>query len=302
MRAVLGLTAVTMVVEIVVGYQTRSMALLADGWHMATHVGALAIASVAYVLARRYSTHASFGFGTGKIAALAGYTSGLGLGAAAVAMVVESTQRLAAPSSVDFAASLPVAIVGLVVNLASIALLEAREKPTDRAGDEHHGHRHGHHDHPHHGHHDHNHRAVLVHVIADALTSTLAIVAIVAGYLSGVVWLDAITGLVGAAVILQWVVSLCRTTTADLLDLDPGGRRQRQVRAALEAMDGVQVVDLHVWPLGDGRHGCVATLLAASPLAVDTYRRRVLATGEVAHLTIEVRRGGHEHDAPPRAA
>lgn len=242
-RAVLGLAAVTMVVEIVVGYRTGSMALLADGWHMATHVGALAIASLAYVLARRYATHVSFGFGTGKIAALAGYTSGLGLGAAAVAMVVESVQRLVDPGPVDFAASMPVAFVGLAVNLASIALLEQRGE---------HGHEHAHHPHERH-HHDHNHRAVVVHVIADALTSALAIVAIIVGYVSGAAWLDAITGIVGAAVILHWVASLCRTASADLLDVDPAGERQRAVRAALEAMEDVRVVDLHVWPLGGGR-------------------------------------------------
>lgn len=288
MRAVMILAALTMSVEIVVGYATGSMALLADGWHMATHVGALALASASYVIARRYANHVAFGFGTAKISTLTGFTSALVLGFAAVAMGIESIRRLLGSAEIDFAGSLPVAIGGLAVNLLSIALLD-------------------HHDHEHGGHrdskhHDHNHRAVVLHVVADALTSALAIVALVAGSLTGATWLDAATGLVGAAVILQWAIALCRTTSIELLDVEPSGTLQIRVRAALECIDDTRVVDLHVWSIGGGRRGCVATVIASDPPEPDAYRARVLAECDIAHLTIEIRRCEGEHGRTRRAA
>lgn len=278
-RAVMVLATVTMIAEIVVGYTTHSMALLADGWHMATHVGALAIASASYVLARRYAAHASFGFGTGKISALAGYTSGLALGAAAIAMLVESVQRLASPEAIDFATSLPVAAGGLLVNLLSLKLLHGHGDDHDEPHD---------HDHAH----DHNHRAVALHIVADALTSTLAIAALAIGYATGIRWLDAATGIVGALVILHWVVTLCRSTGSELLDVDPEGVMQHRVREVLERIDDVRVVDLHVWPIGRGRYGCVATVVASRPREPDAYREQVLVVRNVSHVTIEVRGRG----------
>lgn len=303
------LAGITMIVEIVVGYTTNSMALLADGWHMATHVGALGIASAAYVFARRYASHASFGFGTGKVSALAGYTSGLALAAAAIAMLVESIQRLFHRGEIDFATSIPVAIVGLIVNVVSVVLLDVRDHRADAAdthGDNEHDHQHGHHDHHahhHDHHHDHNHRAVLLHVLADALTSTLAIAALVVGYFTGVTWLDAITGIVGSLVILHWVVSLSRSTARELLDIDPEGALQLQVRRTLERAKDTHVLDLHVWSLGGGRYGCVTTLSTSVPEEARFYRELVLSTSKtIAHVTVEVRRCEGDHTVPLRAA
>lgn len=284
-RAVVILTAVMMVVEIAVGYATESMALQVDGWHMATHVGALGLASVAYVVDRRYATHRAFAFGTGKVHALAGYTSALALGMVAVIMAVESMERLHAPRSIDFASSLPVAIVGLVVNLLSVGLLHDGSHHDDRD--------HGDHDHDDHDHHrtdyDHNHRAALLHIVADTLTSALAIGALVAGRYLGWVWLDAVTGLLGGLVILAWGVGLCRGAARDLLDVSPSLVTEDQIRRALEAIDDVRVDDLHVWTIGRGARSCVVTLSSAAPRAVLEYRAR-LAGFELAHLTIEVHR------------
>jgi len=289
------LAGVTMVIEIVVGYATNSMALLADGWHMATHVGALAIASAAYVFARRYASHAAFGFGTGKISALAGYTSGLGLGIAALVMFVESVRRLTNPGEIDFASSIPVAIAGLLVNVISVVLLEGREHDDAH---EHHDHDH---DHDHDHHHDHNHRAVLLHVLADALTSALAIGALLVGYFTGIAWLDSVTGIVGSLVILQWVISLTRGTARELLDIDPDGALQRQVRTSLEAEDDTHVLDLHVWSVGGGRYGCVVTLSSWTPHAPHVYRERIHATAEtITHVTVEVRQSSGQ--ASPKLA
>jgi cation diffusion facilitator family transporter len=299
------LTAVTMVVEIAAGYATNSMALLADGWHMATHVGALGLASAAYALSRRYAAHRAFVFGTGKIRALAGYTSALLLGIVAAAMAVESVERLLRPHVVDFARSLPVAVVGLVVNLASVLLLHTHSRDGDQlggrgdGGHDHggHGHDHGGHDHGGHGHghghvdvdgeHDHNHQAAFMHVVADTLTSALAIAALLAGRSFGWTWLDSVTGVVGGVVIVHWGVALSRRAAAELLDVAPPGALEEQVRRALESIDDVRVVDLHVWSLGGGAKSCIVTLVSAEPRPPNSYRAR-LAGFKLAHLTIEV--------------
>jgi len=271
------LTALTMVVEIVVGYATNSMALLADGWHMATHVGALGLASAAYWVSRRYSQHRAFVFGTGKVRALAGYTSAILLAIVALAMMVESVTRLFRPGVIDFAGSLPVAIIGLVVNLASVWLL-------------HDGHDHDHHDHDQHDHHDHdhNHHAALLHVIADALTSGIAIVALVAGKNLGWNWLDAVSGIVGSVVILKWGAGLLRATSFELLDVCSSPKVEAEIRETLEALDGVRVSDLRVWSLGCGAMSCVVTLSSANPRESQFYREE-LSRFSLAHLTVEVR-------------
>jgi len=269
-----------MVVEIVVGYATKSMALLADGWHMATHVGALGLAAAAYALSRRYASHRAFAFGTGKVHALAGYTSAVTLGLVAIVMMVESLGRLLDPRTIDYASSLPVAVVGLVVNLVSVLLLHGRED------DEHH--------HDEHEDHDHNHRAALMHVIADTLTSALAIGALLAGRSLGWVWLDPVTGIVGGLVILKWGVGLCRNAAFDLLDVELSSALEEKIRFALEAVDDVRVIDLHVWSLGRGAKSCVVTLVSATPREPAAYRER-LATFGLAHVTIEVQRCNEAH-------
>lgn len=284
-RAVVALTAATMVLEIGAGYVTGSMALLADGWHMATHVAALGLASVAYTLSRRFAGHRGFAFGTGKVHALAGYTSALFLGAVALSMLVESSSRMIAPQEIDYARSLPVAVLGLIVNLLSVYLLHPGE-PDARPSGEHtgHGHAHGHA----HGHHDHNHRAALTHVIADSLTSALAISALLAGRYLGWAWLDPVSGIVGGLVICKWSVDLCRTTGAELLDFDPSGLDER-IRLALESMDDVHVTDLHVWCMGHGARSCIVTIATATPRDTAAYHQRLAPFG-LAHLTVEVQR------------
>jgi len=296
-RWVVLLTAVMMVGEIFTGYTTGSMALIADGWHMATHVGALGLASVAYLLARRYSTHHAFSFGTGKIHALAGYTSAIGLGLVSLSMVFEGIARLLKPHVVDYASALPVAVLGLLVNVASVLLLDTKSDEPEHEDDHEHQHGHGHaHGHGHqHGHaSDHNHRAALAHVLADALTSVLAIFALLAGRFYQIAWLDAASGIVGGAVILYWGFGLCRTAGSELLDVVPSAHLESDVRRALEALgDDTRVQDLHVWSLGRGVHACIVTLSAKQHRSVSFYKN-ALSDFELGHLTVEV-----QSQAPP---
>lgn len=271
------LTAAMMVLEVVVGYVTNSMALLADGWHMATHVGALGLASAAYWVSRRFAGHRAFTFGTGKVRALAGYTSAVALALVAIAMVAESVNRLRSPAAIDFVSSLPVAVLGLVVNIASVFLLHVH----DDDGDDEHDH-------------DHNHRAALLHVIADTFTSGLAIVALVTGRLLGWEWLDALAGIAGGLVILKWGASLVRSTSFELLDVSFSTSLEDDIRSELEALDDVRVRDLHVWSLGGGKKSCVVTVITAAPRETRCYRE-ALARFELAHLTIEVQRCEEGH-------
>jgi len=283
------LTAAMMGVEIMVGYATHSMALLADGWHMATHVGALGLASAAYWMSRRFAGHRAFAFGTSKVRALAGYTSAVALGLVAIAMVVESVERLLRPHAIDFVSSLPVAVLGLLVNLVSVFLLHDDD-------DDDHDHDHdGEHDHDHD--HDHNHRAAFMHVVADAFTSVLAIAALLAGRFLGWAWLDAVSGIVGGFVILKWGAGLSRNAAFELLDVSPSSAVEDEIRVMLEALDDVRVRDLHVWSLGGGKKSCVVTVGTAAPREARCYRE-ALARFELAHLTIEVQRCEEGH---PRA-
>lgn len=275
--SVVVLTFAMMVIEITVGYVSHSMALLADGWHMATHVGALGITAVAYATARRFAGHSSFTFGTGKVHALAGYSSALLLGAVAISMTVESVARLFKPQAIDFSSSLPVAAIGLFVNLASVVLLNAPSGHEDCSDA-----------HPHH-HHDHAHRAALVHVFADALTSALAIGALLLGKQFGLMWLDPATGLVGSVVIMKWGVDLIRSTAAELLDAGAGVDAERNIRAVLDDLGDSTILDLHVWPMGQGRISCIITIESESVRPVEEYRRRILDAVHLSHLTVELR-------------
>lgn len=276
-RAVIALTATMMFVEIVVGYATNSMALSADGWHMATHVAAFGMAALGYTISRRFATHKAFAFGTGKVHALAGYTSAIVLAIVSILMMVESISRLADPERIDYASSLPVAVIGLAVNLLSIWLLHDREG-TDHDHDD---------DHEHH-HHDHNHRAAVLHVIADALTSSLAIAALLTGRWLGWRWLDPVTGIIGGIVILSWAFGLCRHASHELLDFRRGDANEATIRSTLEELGDVHVHDLHVWSLGRGRLGCIVTLVSPTPRRPAVYRALILERCPISHLTIEV--------------
>jgi cation diffusion facilitator family transporter len=260
--------------EIAVGYATHSMALTADGWHMATHVAAFGMAALGYAISRRFATHEAFAFGTGKVHALAGYTSAIALAIASFVMMIESISRLVDPERIDYASSLPVAVVGLAVNLMSIWLLHDREDAD--------------HDHDDHDHHDHNHRAAVLHVIADALTSSLAIAALLAGRWLGWRWLDPVTGLIGGLVILSWAFGLCRHASQELLNFRRGGDREATIRSTLEQLGDVRVRDLHVWSLGRGQLGCIVALASPTPRGAAIYRALILEKCPISHLTVEV--------------
>jgi cation diffusion facilitator family transporter len=248
------------------------------------------MSAVAYWFARTRARESSFTFGTGKVYALAGYTSAVVLGLVAVLMLVESARRLAHPLPIQFGEALPVAVVGLIVNLVSVLLLDA---------DEHHGHHHsanhGHaHDHDRadaHGHgHDHNLRAAYFHVLADAFTSVLAIAALVAGRYAGWTFLDPAMGIVGGLVILKWGVGLCRDSAKPLLDVVPSSELAEDVQRAIESVDDVRVADLHLWEMGPGRTGCIVSMVTAVPRDTSFYRKAILDACELAHLTVEVHR------------
>ena len=302
---VVALTAATMVAEIVAGWLTHSMALLADGWHMATHVVALSVAGVAYWLARRWSRDDRFAFGTWKIEVLGAFTSALLLMVVALAMVVESIHRLMRPEEIQFGTALVVAGVGLAVNLLSAWVLHGGH---GHAGHAHHDH--GHHDHEHehhdHGHHDHDHhapdapapadlnlRSAYLHVLTDALTSVLAIVALAAGLWGGWSWLDPAMGIVGAAVIVWWGKGLIVESARVLLDREMDAPVVGQVREAIQTDGDAEIADLHVWRVGRASYAAVVTVVAHDPLTPAAYRDRLAGIPALAHVSVEVNRCAH---------
>ncbi|MGE0826460.1 MAG: CDF family Co(II)/Ni(II) efflux transporter DmeF [Candidatus Binatia bacterium] len=271
---VVGFTAIMMVVEIVVGTLSGSLALTADGWHMATHVGALGLSAFAYRFARTRARAQHFTFGTGKVGALAGYTSAIFLIGVAVLMIVEAVERTLSPVPLRFTEALPVAVLGLLVNVVSAKLLN----PDGGL----------HTDDDHAGHHDHNIRAAYFHVVADALTSVLAIVAIVGSHYAGLTMLDPLAAVVGGGVIIYWGISLCRNAASQLLDVVSSAEIEQSIRTQIEALADSRVVDLHLWSLGAGRLGCIVSIVARNPRPVAEYRTAILQAIPIDHLTVEV--------------
>jgi cation diffusion facilitator family transporter len=276
------LTAATMVVEVVAGLAFGSMALLADGLHMASHATALGIAVLVYVYARRRAGDSRFAFGTGKVNALGGYTSALLLTGFALYMAVESGMRFLAPVPIAFDQAIFVAVLGLLVNGVSVAILGV---PHDGDGHDHHDHHH--HDH-HHGH-DHNLRGAYLHVLADALTSVLAIVALVAGKYAGAVWLDPMMGVVGALLVGRWAWSLIRDSSQTLLDRQAPVALCDAIRRSIESWQDTRVADLHVWSIGPGLYAAELAVVSHDPAPPSTYKR-LLPEGALAHVTVEVHR------------
>lgn len=294
MRVVVAVTAATMVLELVAGVVSGSMALTMDGVHMATHVGALGLAAFAYWFARTRARDSAFTFGTGKVNALAGFSSALLLFAAAGWMALESIDRVLTPTKIDYLEALPVAIVGLLVNLVSAKLLHA--SPThDHAHADHdtHGHAHDHahrHDHTR----DHNWEAAYVHVVADALTSLLAIVALALGHWLGWAVLDPVMGVVGSLVVLRWAIGLMGSSARVLVDATIAPEVPRRIRETLEGLPGVRVVDLHLWEAAPGERFCMVTVevgaeAAAKDLDAASLRARLKGVCRLDHLTIELR-------------
>ena len=302
--AVVALTAATMVVEIVGGTWYGSMALVADGWHMSTHAAALGIAALAYRFARRHAEDPRFSFGTGKFGDLAAFASAVILGLIALLIGAESLVRLLHPAPIGFGSAIPIAVLGLVVNLASVWLLHDDH---DDHGDHGHaqgghsqgghsqgghsqgGHSHGGHGHGGHGHcgHDTNFRAAYIHVMADALTSILAIAALLGGRYLGLAWLDPAMGLVGTVVILAWSWTLLRTAGLVLLDARPSPAATADIRARLET-EGDRVSDLHLWQVGPGHRAAVIALVSDNPQPPAHYKARLAGVRGLSHVTVEV--------------
>lgn len=274
---VVALTVVMMVGEIVAGYITGSMALLADGFHMATHAGALGIAAAAYSYAKRHASSSRYSFGTGKVGDLGGFASALILGMVSLVIAVESVMRLLQPTEVQFGTATLIAIVGLIVNIVSAFLLGHG-----------HSHSHGHDDHHGHGHGDNNLKSAYVHVIADALTSVLAIAALLAGRYLGWVWLDPVMGIVGAIVIARWAWSLMGVTSAVLLD-QTDEHVAEEIRELVEKPGDATITDLHVWRVGPEAHAAIVSVLGESTVNAESIRERLRPIHEVSHLTVEFR-------------
>ena len=278
---VVGLTAVMMIGEIAAGYLTGSMALLADGFHMATHAGALTATAVAYAYAKRHAANQRFSFGTGKVGDLAGFASAMVLGLIALGIAGESFLRLFEPADVAFLEATWIAVLGLLVNLVSAFML---------MGNHGHGHHHEHgHKHEHSGgSQDNNLRSAYVHVLADALTSVLAIVALLAGRYLGWVWLDPAMGIVGGIVIGRWSWVLMRDTAAVLLDTNDAHVAD-EVREIVERPGDAKIVDLHIWRIGPEAHAGIVSVAGIPGLDVDTIRARLAPVHELTHLTVELR-------------
>ncbi|MGZ5909906.1 MAG: CDF family Co(II)/Ni(II) efflux transporter DmeF [Reyranella sp.] len=275
---VVGLTAAMMVAEIAGGTIFGSMALLADGWHMSTHAGALAIAAFAYRFARRHARDPRFAFGTGKLGDLAGFASAIVLALVALMIGYESAMRLLQPVPIHYPEATAIAAVGLLVNLLSAWMLGA--------GHDHHD------DHPHH--HDHNLRAAFWHVMADALTSVLAIVALLAAWSYGWTWADPAIGIVGALVIAHWSWRLIRESGAVLLDAAPDRALGDAIRHRLE-IGHDRIADLHVWRLGPGHHAAIVSLVSDTPQPVEAYKVRLADLRSLSHVTVEVLRCNDAH-------
>jgi len=268
------LTAGMMGVEIAAGAVFGSMALLADGWHMGTHAAALGITLFAYRYARRHANSSRYTFGTGKISVLGGFTSAVVLQVIAILMGIEAAGRLLTPQAIRFSEAIAVAVLGLVVNLISVRLL----------GTDHH-----HHDEDESDHHtDHNLKAAYLHVLADALTSILAILALVAGSFWGWVWLDALMGIVGSLVISRWAVGLLRETGHILLDGHANETLVAKVRSLLEAEAGTYIVDLHIWQVSAHSTAAIISLVTHDPRPAAHYRGLLAGVPALVHVTIEV--------------
>lgn len=272
------LTTLTMVIEILAGYWTGSMALLADGWHMGTHSLALGLSYAAYRLAHYYEGSGLFSFGTGKMGVLAGYTSALFLGSAALWMIYESIRRIVDPVTIAFSEAISITFIGLTVNLVSVLIFKGS---TD--------------DHDHHSrdkkkkhHHDHNYRAAYLHVIADSLTSFLALIALFSGRYFGWAFLDPIMGIVGGVLICRWAYTLLRGTGSILLDGDAGKGIRKKIYDLIESDNDSRIIDLHVWHIGSNEIACIASIVTGQNLTTDYYQSQINNHFHFHHVSVEV--------------
>jgi len=287
------LTGTTMVVEIIAGHLTGSMALLADGWHMGTHAFALGISYAAYLLARKHQHSEAFSFGTGKFGVLAGYTSAVFLAMAAIWMMVESVLRLVNPVQIAFTEAIWVTLGGLIVNFASVMILHQGGHPHDHAhghGHDDHDHKHPHeHPHPHEAHHhDHNYRAAYLHVIADTLTSVFALAALLAGRFLGWTFLDPVMGIVGGLLISRWAYLLIKITGLILLDGGVDDAIRSKARTLIEADNDSRVADLHLWRIGSKDVALIVSVVTGVGRQAAEYQSRLNGLPGLAHISVEV--------------
>lgn len=278
-RIVIAITATMMVAEIAAGISFRSMALLADGWHMSTHVAAFLITMLAYSFSRRHAADPRYSFGTGKMGVLGGFASAVVLLMIALLMAGESVHRFFSPVTIQFNDAIGVAIIGLLVNVVCALLLK---------DDHHHGHSHGGHGHDHGGQ-DLNRRAAYIHVLADALTSVTAIVALLAGKFYGWTWLDPVMGVVGSVVVTVWAYGLIRDTGGILLDRTPEScDLADEIRRAVESGGDAEITDLHIWQVAPGRFAAIVSLVGDSLKTPGAYREMFREHEELVHATVEV--------------
>ena len=288
-QIVFWLTTVIMILEIAAGTWSGSMALLADGWHMGTHSAAFLIAIFAYSYAKKNANNKSFSFGTGKVNYLGGFASAIALAIVALLMVVESVQRIIEPNNIHFNEAIIVAVVGLIVNIVSAFILK----------DDHHHHSHSHSDsndhHDHHGdsdhhHHDHDHnmKAAYLHVLADALTSVLAIVALLTGKYLGIIWIDPVMGIVGAIVIFHWSYGLIKESSSVLLDKSVDVATFEKISQTLNEKHTI-INDIHVWKIATTHQAAILSVSSPSPLSTDEYKELLSASlPQLSHVSVEI--------------
>lgn len=274
-------TLVTMIAEILFGWISNSMALLADGWHMGTHAFALGVSLAAYILARKYAQDESFTFGTWKIEILGGYTSAIVLGIVALVMIFSSIERIIHPLGIHYNQALMVAVIGLLVNVVCAFILTG-----------------GGHDHEHlHGgqqtHHEHHHedlnlKSAYLHVVADAMTSVLAIVALLGAKYFDVVWLDPFMGIVGAGLIIRWSFSLLKDTGYILLQRETDGKIADEIRKEIESDNDSKICDLHLWKVAQDQYACILSVVTSKNISIDEYKKRLKGVHELIHITIEI--------------
>lgn len=289
-RIVIAITGVMMVVEITAGLLSHSMALLADGWHMSTHVAAFLITAIAYHFTRRHASDERFSFGTGKIGVLGGFASAVVLSVVAFLMAAESVHRIFVPLAIHFNEAIGIACIALVVNLVCAFLLKENH---------HHSHaRPGHDDHDHSQEGDLNLRAAYLHVLADAFTTCLAIIALTSGKFLGWSWLDPVVGIVGSGVVFSWAYGLLRDTSGILLDRTPvTSDLPEEIRRAIESDGDSIVTDLHVWQVGAGKFAAVVSIVAHEPKTCEAYRELLREHEELVHVTIETQHCLEDHES-----
>lgn len=272
------LTAVMMILEILGGWIFNSMALLADGWHMSSHMLALGLAYFAYRMARQYASDSRFSFGTWKIEILAGYSSAILLMVVALLMGIQSIERLFNPVTIHFNEAIPIAVVGLVINLVCAWLLHDG------------GHEHHHqHTHDHHHHHDLNQKAAFLHVVADAVTSVLAIIALFAAKYFSWNFLDALLGIIGALLVAKWSWGLIQETGKTLLDAEMGHPVVQEIKDVIAQLPHVEITDLHVWKVGKGKFSCILGLeTSIADLTPDQVKRELSIHEEIVHASVEI--------------